>query len=95
MIAHIYLMLLLLVVAPTVSLPKSIDKSSVYIYNNKPMSKVWPFGQGHYQGGYSDIYREGETQFLNSLALIICGEVRARRSTGAVNITSYGLCEIG
>ena len=33
-------MLLLLVVAPTVSLPKSIDKSSVYIYNNNELYDV-------------------------------------------------------
>ena len=71
MIKHPYLMLmlLLLVVAPTVSLPMSSDKNGIYIYNNKPMSKVWPIGQGHYQGECSDIYREA--QFVNSVVFSV------------------------
>ena len=63
------LIILLLVVASTVSLPKSFDKNGVYIYNNKPMSKVWPIGQGHYQGECSDIYKEA--QFVNILVFSV------------------------
>ena len=52
-ITLINLMVLLLAESPTVSLAKPIDNKSVY---NKPTSKVWHFGHGHYQGDCFDIY---------------------------------------